>query len=147
MDIRHREKVEPHSRQVGVTRYKPTLFDRHGPDAANILRASGWGLLIFFATCGVVTSQIGPHWWALPAGAGAGALLASAGWFTAEALGRAWRHVAVDGSSTPYERQFSLEQSLVMRGRVDDALESFERIIAAEPGSTTPRIKAAELYS
>jgi len=127
--------------------YKPTLFDRRGPEAANFLHTLGLGLMVFGVTVGALLSQIGFHWWELPVGAAAGALSGGFGWFLSEAVGGAWKHVTVDGSSTPYVRQFSFEQSLVMQGRVDDALASFEAIITAEPGSVAPRIKAAELYT
>jgi hypothetical protein len=127
--------------------YKPTLFDRHGPDAAHLLQAWGYGLLIFVVVTGVLMSQIGFRWWELPVGAGFGVLGGGSGWFIGFALGGAWKRVAVDGSSTPYERTFSYEQSLVMKGRVDDALASFEAVIATEPELIAPRIKAAELYA
>ena len=112
-----------------------------------MLRAVGFGVPIFVVTAGTLFSQIGFHWWGIPVSLGFGAFAGSAGWLLGEAAGRGWKHVAVDGSSTPYEPQFSLEQSLVMQGRVDDALASFEQIIAAEPGSIAPRIRAAELYA
>ena len=122
--------------------YKPTLFDRRGPDAAQLLQALGLGLLVFGVTSGALLLQIGFQWWELPVGAGAGALSGSVGWFIGEAVGGGWKRAAVDGSSTPYERQFSYEQSLVMKGRVDDALASFEAVIATEPELIVPRIKA-----
>lgn len=130
-----------------MTPYKPTLFDRHGPDAGHFLHAWGYGLLIFGLTTGTLMAQIGFRWWELPVGAGLGALGGGAGWFIGTFIGDGWKAVAVDGSSTPYERQFSYEQSLVMKGRVDDALASFEAVIATEPELIVPRIKAAELYA
>ncbi|HEY2162750.1 MAG TPA: hypothetical protein VGH04_02110 [Gemmatimonadaceae bacterium] len=127
--------------------YKPTLFDRHGPDAEHLLKAWGYGLLIFGLTTGTLMARIGFRWWELPVGAGFGALGGGAGWFIGNVLGDGWKAVAVDGLSTPYERQFSYEQSLVMKGRLDDALASFEAVIATEPELIAPRIKAAELYA
>ena len=53
----------------------------------------------------------------------------------------------VGGSSTPYVEQYSQQQALVMQGRVDEALQSFEAIIDAAPGNVDARIKAAELYA
>jgi hypothetical protein len=126
--------------------YKPTLFDRHGPDAAHILHAWGYGLLIFGLTTGTLMTQIGFRWWELPLGAGLGALAGGAGWFVGSVIGSGWKAVAVDGSSTPYERQFSYEQALVMQGRVDEAIASFEAVMAVEPDAVVPRVKAAELY-
>jgi hypothetical protein len=130
-----------------MTAYKPTLFDRHGPDAAQFLQALGFGMLVFGVTTGALLLHIGFHWWELPVGAGAGALAGGVGWFTSQMIGGTWRRIALDGSSTPYERQFSYEQSLVMKGRVDDAIASFEAVIATEPELIAPRIKAAELYA
>ncbi len=127
--------------------YKPTLFDRHGPEAGNLLHAWGYGLLVFGLVSGTLIARIGFVWWVLPVGAGFGVLAGGSGWFIGHVTGGAWKHVAVDGSSTPYERQFSFEQSLVMQGRLDDALASFEAVIAAEPDAIAPRLKAAELYA
>jgi tetratricopeptide (TPR) repeat protein len=127
--------------------YEPTLFDRRGPDAAHVLQAWGFVLFVFGVTVGGLDLQIGFHWWEIPAGAVAGALAGGVGWMVGEAMGGAMKRVAFDGSSTPYERQFSYEQALVMQGRVDDAIASFENVIAAEPDAVAPRVKAAELYA
>ena len=129
-----------------MTEYKPTLFDRQGPDATHFLEAWGYGVLIFGLVTGVLMARIGFHWWEPLVGAGFGAMGGGAGWFIGNGFGVTWKAVAVDGSSTPYERQFSYEQALVMQGRVDDALTSFEAVIAAEPALVGARIKAAELY-
>jgi hypothetical protein len=127
--------------------YKPTLFDRHGPAAGEMLRAFGYGVMVFGLVAGVLISRTGFHWWTLPiaiiAGVGTGGL----GWFLGEMAGGAWKRIAVDGTSTPYKEQYSYQQALVMQGRVDDALESFEAVIAEKPGEVSPRIKAAELYA
>ncbi len=127
--------------------YKPTLFDRHGPDAGQFLRAWGYGLLVFGLVSGTLFARIGFRWWVLPIGALFGAVAGGSGWLIGTVFGDAWKHVAVDGASTPYEPQFSYEQALVMQGRLDEALASFEAIIAAEPESVAPRVKAAELYA
>ncbi|MFI5227999.1 MAG: tetratricopeptide repeat protein [Gemmatimonadales bacterium] len=75
---------------------------------------------------------------------------AAVGWlgfqFSA-AIGNTWRHLAVDGASTPYKEQYSYQQALVMQGRLDDALESFEAVISEQPAAVDPRIRAAELYA
>ena len=126
--------------------YKTTLFDRHGPAAVDRVRLFGYGLMVFGLIVGVAGSQIG---WsvrlflvAICGGAlvpvFAGALSHSAGWV--------WKRLMVDGASTPYVEQYSYQQSLVMAGRLDDALASFEAVIAEKPGEIDPRLKAAELY-
>jgi tetratricopeptide (TPR) repeat protein len=51
------------------------------------------------------------------------------------------------GKSTPYEEQFSREESLAARGDVAGALEAFERVIAEQPSAIAPRMRAAELYA
>lgn len=51
------------------------------------------------------------------------------------------------GKSTPYEEQFSYQESLEARGDVPAALESWEAVIAERPGAIAPRMRAAELYA
>jgi tetratricopeptide (TPR) repeat protein len=126
--------------------YKPTLFDRLGPDAVHYIRAGGLGFMVFGLTTGALLMRAGFQWWVVPAGIIAGTVAGSFGWFLAAAAGGTWKHFMVDGSSTPYEEQYSREQALVMQGKADEALESFEVVIAAKPDAVSPRIKAAELY-
>lgn len=71
-------------------------------------------------------------------------------WFSmwlSNSAGSAYEHLMVTGSSTPYTEQYSYQQALVMQGRQDDALESFEAVIAEKPDSVDARIKAAERYA
>ena len=81
--------------------------------------------------------------WAVLLGAATG----YCGFVYRRAAGKGWKHLMVDGSTTPYEEQYSHEQSLVMRGHIDDALASFEAILQGNPDAVKPRIRAAELYS
>jgi len=127
--------------------YKPTLFDRHGPAAAEMLRAFAYGLMVFGVVAGVLIARVGFAWWTLPIAGVAGTITGSAGWMIGEMVGGAWKRFMVDGASTPYHEQYSYQQALVMQGRVDDALESFEAVIAEKPAAVSPRIKAAELYA
>ena len=60
---------------------------------------------------------------------------------------RVRQRFTMGGSSTPYKEQYSREQALVMRGEVDEALRSFEAVLAEKPDAIDPRIKAAELYA
>jgi len=50
------------------------------------------------------------------------------------------------GDHTPYERQYSEQDAMVMRGDVARALASYEEIILASPNDPVPRVRAAELY-
>src|SRR4051812_20831826 len=126
--------------------YKPTFFDRHGPDgglylrslaySATVLGIAAIGFWLFGRlTVGVITGCLTA---ALLAGLLPMLAANSAGW--------TFKRLMVDGSSTPYVEQYSQQQALVMQGRVDDALASFETIIAAEPGAIDARLRAAELY-
>lgn len=51
------------------------------------------------------------------------------------------------GDSTPYEEQFSQEESLVARGDMAGALKRFEEIIAQRPDAVAVRLRTAEHYS
>lgn len=127
--------------------YKPTLFDRHGPDAFGMLAAAGYGVLV----AGMLAMVLGLYGLLNPGTLvvciACGFAVYGVGLSAGRIVERTLRRVALDGTSTPYKEQYSREQALVMQGRVDDALASFEAIIRAEPASTTARIRAAELYA
>jgi tetratricopeptide (TPR) repeat protein len=127
--------------------YKRTLFDRHGPAALDYIRAWSYGAMVFGLTAAVLTVRIGFKWWTIPVGLAAGVAAGTLGLFMANAMGGAWKHLMVDGSSTPYVEQYSRQQALVMQGKLDEALASFESIIKKEPSSVDARIRAAELYA
>jgi hypothetical protein len=134
--------------------YQKTLFDRHGPDAALImkvtLRAMSAGGLSFpmILALGAKYNLLG---WRLIAVAilgpiGVGLLTYR---ITMWALDRTQEGVSavLEGSqgSTPYTQQNSYIQTMVMQGRLDDAVAEYERLLT-EPGSTVDvRIRAAEL--
>jgi tetratricopeptide (TPR) repeat protein len=125
--------------------YKPTLFDRHGAAAADYVRAYAYGLMVFGLIFGTAGPYIGMFMAAI-AGAAAGLLVT---WFAlglTNAVGWAWKRIMMDGTSTPYIEQYSYQQALVMKGQLDDALESFEAVIAEQPTASDARIRAAELY-
>jgi len=136
--------------------YKTTLFDRHGAAASDIVRAWGYGLMVFGITMGgislsMVAGGATPtllQWVeALGISAVLGAVTGVSGLLIGGAAGKGWKHIMVDGSTTPYEEQYSHEQSLVMRGQIDAALASFEAIVQGNPDAVKPRVRAAELYS
>jgi tetratricopeptide (TPR) repeat protein len=128
--------------------YKPTLFDRHGPAAGDMLRAWAYGVTVFglcvgaFALAGGGMSLISTL---LAAAAGVAVALMSQ--FLGNLAGGTWKRFAVDGTSTPYKEQYSYQQSLVMAGKLDEALESFEAVIAEAPENVDARMRAAELYA
>ena len=136
--------------------YKPTLFDRHGAAAADIVRAWAYGLMVFGITMGAISFAMAaggstPTLWDWLGALGVSAVLGAATGFAGLLIGRTvekgWKHLMVDGSATPYEEQYSHEQSLVMRGQIDDALTSFESILQGNPDGVRPRVRAAELYA
>lgn len=129
-----------------MTEYKPTLFDRHGPAALDRIRALSYGAMVFGLTFGTLALEIGISFWTFACSVLAAATTAGLATLLAKATGDGWQKVAMSGASTPYEEQFSYQQSLVMQGKVEEALASFEEMIAASPGAIEPRIRAAELY-
>ena len=135
--------------------YTTTLFDRHGPDGALVFRAIGRGLpagiigVILFALLGARLRLEGP---ALLAFTLVGALTlvaiaAAVALKLGNAAGRVAQYVLAGGSSTPYEDQFSHEQSLVMRREYDAALALYEQRIAADASDPRSRVAAADLYA
>ena len=129
-----------------MTEYKPTLFDRHGPAALDRIRALAYGAMVFGLTFGALAVEMGVSVWTFAWSLLAAAATAGLATLFSKAAGDGWQQVAMSGASTPYEEQFSYQQSLVMQGKVNEALASFEDMIAAAPDAIEPRIRAAELY-
>lgn len=136
--------------------YKTTLFDRHGAAAADLVRAWAYGLMVFGIAMGAISFTMAsggasPTLWqwleALGVSAVLGAITGLSGLLISRGVGQGWKHFMVNGSTTPYEEQYSHEQSLVMRGRIDEALASFESILQGNPDAVKPRVRAAELYA
>ena len=135
--------------------YQQTLFDRYGPDAGNYVKAVSYACVagaFSFPLFIAIGAKLGlrPVPWAfliilgpifvVVLGSGATILLM-------DRAGAGVHKVLTGGASTPYTEQHSYQQALVMQGRLDEALESLEAIIA-EPASTVDvRIRAAELYT
>jgi hypothetical protein len=131
-----------------VSEYKRTLFDKHGPAAVDRIRALSYGAMIFGLTFGAVAltahgiSVLTLVLALLAAGASAGATL-----LLSKGVGGGVAAIALSGASTPSEDQYSYQQALVMQGKVNEALASYEDAIAERPGEATPRILAADLYA
>ena len=135
--------------------YKPTLYDRHGPEAAQFLQTVssliipivagafiGGGLAVqkgFSAPLIVLTALggsvvFGTWWWFFVTRVSHGA-------------GRAFGEFLQPSATGSYERQFSQEDAMVMRGDVVGALASLKEIILESPTDAQPRIRAADLYA
>jgi tetratricopeptide (TPR) repeat protein len=127
--------------------YNRTLFDRHGPAALDYIRAWAYGAMVFGIVVAAFTLRVGFMWWTIPVGLAAGATTGALGLFVALSVGNTWKHLMMDGSATPYIEQYSAEQALVMQGKLDEALASFESVIKERPESIEARIRAAELYA
>lgn len=83
----------------------------------------------------------------VPVAMGAGAVVGGLAFGFAMAVGRGIYQVALSGASTPSTEDYSREQALVMRGEIDEAFASFEKIIAGDPNAVRARTEAAELYA
>ena len=135
--------------------YRRTLFDKHGPEAADFARTVvsliipiaagafiGAGLairnhlgasLILLSTVGV-SFAFAICWWLLVTRVSHGA-------------GHAFREFIQPSASGSYEHQYSAEDAMVMRGDADGALASYEEFILGAPSDPQPRLRAAELYA
>jgi tetratricopeptide (TPR) repeat protein len=121
-------------------------MDRHGPEGGDLIRAYGYGFMVFGLTFGAIIARTGFSFLGTLAAAVAGIFTGSLGWMFGTGAGLTMRRFTMGGNTTPYVEQYSYQQALVMKGRIDDALESFEAVIAEKPDAPDPRIKAAELY-
>lgn len=135
--------------------YERSLFDRHGPEAADFVRVVV-SLIIPVVAGGLVGSAIGARRHFTP---GQVTLAALAGsivfgvlwWFfvtrISQGAGKAFGEFIQPSADGSYERQYSREDAMVMRGDVGGALASYEEIILESPGDAQPRLRAAELYA
>lgn len=105
-----------------------------------------YGAMVFGLTFGVFALETGFSLWTFVCPPIAAALAAGLAFLLSHVAGEGWQKLALSGASTPYEEQFSYQQSLVMQGKVVEALASFEEIMAAAPQAIEPRLRAAELY-
>ena len=136
--------------------YQPTLLDRLGPEGALVIRTRVTCVLTFLVA-GPITAAAAqyrpltaPH--PLLTGLVGGLAAAAVMYFMMSRMPQAAGDVAQavtlpTGKSTPYESQFSWVESLEARGDVAGALAAWERILAEQPGSAAPRLRAAELYA
>jgi hypothetical protein len=135
-------------------KYKLTLFDRMGPDAGVVLRSLSYSgvmfvcfLLLFSA---LSDKEDFSGLWVLPLAAIATAGAMYAGYRFGVLAGVGFSTFTLPtGNSTPYEQQFSYQESLAIRGDPGAALESFEELILATPiparDGVELRVKAAEM--
>ena len=130
---------------------RATRAGQSSPDAALGYRLFPW-LAVIFGCCTTLFMVLGaPFVAAAPLAA---VLAAGFGWvgvtFATAIAEAAGRLLLPKGESTPYEHQFSLEDSLAARGDIAGALESLEAAIARTPlealTGVNVRIRAAELH-
>jgi len=135
--------------------YKRSLFDRRGPEAAHFFQTAtslvipvvagafiGGALAVQkgFAPPLIVLSTLG------------GSLVFSVWWWyfvtrVSHGAGKLFGEFIQPSATGSYERQYSHEDALVMRGDVEGALASYEKIILEGTNDTHPRIRAADLYA
>jgi hypothetical protein len=127
--------------------YKRTWFDREGPDAALRLRAATYGALVTVLTFAAVPRREGLVIALLIAAVLGGVVFYLVVSITDGAGAMATSFTLPSGNSTPYEQTFSFQEALVAKGDVAGALESYEAIIAEQPLTAAPRLRAAEHYA
>lgn len=140
---------DSHGRQLG-------WLPRDGPDGPLRLAAAGAGLkvgAIVFAALFIFSLMGGvPSFGTLLTFLGIAAVTTAVASymtfrFSTAAGAVAQSFIQPSGNSTPYEQTFSYQEAMIMRGDIDGALESYEAIIAEQPGNSAPRMRAAEHYA
>ncbi len=135
--------------------YKRTLYDKLGPEAAHFSQSAS-SLLIPFVAGALIGGALAARRSFSPAlvvlSAVAGSITFSAVWWlfvtrVSHGAGRFFREFIEPSGSGSYERQYSHEDAMVMRGDVAGALTSYEEIILEAPNDPQPRLRAAELYA
>ena len=140
---------------VGRDEYKRTVFDRHGPEAAHFLRTVSSLIIPIVAGAfigGALAARRDFPAALIVLSALGGSLTFAVWWWyfvtrISHGAGRTFSEFIQPSGAGSYERQYSHEDALVMRGDVEGALASYERIILEAPNDAQPRIRAAELYA
>lgn len=127
--------------------YKPTFFDRHGPDGVLRIRAAAYALSVLGTILGVCIVRGAPPLVTLVLCLTLPPLTLFGSLWLGNGAGKAMQYLTAGGSSTPYEEQYSQEQALVMRRDYAAALALFEHRIATAPGDARVLIAAADLYT
>ena len=109
------------------------------------LRSVAYGVIASVLTF-AITSVHGVTWGTFLGSIGAGLLVGGLGPLLGYFASRGASHFVFGGSTTPYVPQHSYQDSLIQQGRLAEALESFEALIAEQPAAADVRIRAAELY-
>jgi tetratricopeptide (TPR) repeat protein len=139
----------------GEDDYKPTLYDKHGPEAAQIFQTASSLIIPVVAGAligGALAARRGLSGLLIILWALAGSVLLGAWWWLfvtrlSRGAGKAFGEFIQPSASGSYERQYSHEDAMVMRGDVGGALASYEEIILEAPNDAQPRLRAAELYA
>jgi tetratricopeptide repeat protein len=139
---------------AGQDEYKRTLFDRHGPEAAHLLQTVSSLIIPIVAGALIGGALAAKKGWGvvlIVVSALAGSVLFAVCWWyfvtrLSHGAGRTFGEFLQPSGAGSYERQYSHEDAMVMRGDVEGALTSYEKMMLETPNDAQPRIRAAELY-
>ena len=135
----------------GRDAYKRSLFDRQGPEAAHFMQTVSSLIIpvVAGAFIGGALAVKNPPALIVVSTLGGSVVFALWWWYFVTRLshgaGKVFGEFIQPSAAGSYERQYSHEDALVMRGDVQGALASYEKIIAEAPNDVQPRIRAAEL--
>jgi tetratricopeptide (TPR) repeat protein len=122
-------------------------IERFGPGALDPVQACLHGLLIAAIILLFAIGRFGVSFRAFAFALFGGTMAGGISYFLWKAEQKGWPSRLFATLRKPSEDDYSYPQSLVMQGRVDEALASYEESIAATPNAIEPRIRAAELYA
>ena len=135
----------------GRDAYKRSLFDRKGPEAAHFMQTVSSLIIpvVAGAFIGGALAVKNPPALIVVSTLGGSVVFALWWWYFVTRLshgaGKVFGEFIQPSAAGSYERQYSHEDALVMRGDVQGALACYEKIIAETPNDVQPRIRAAEL--
>lgn len=139
-----------------VPDYKPSLMERGGVDAVRRVRVALIITLVFIVLVPILLAALSLRGVtglralviALIGAAAGAAFTATMVIGTSELGGKTAGKIHFpSGHSTPYQEQFSYQESLEARDDIAGAAESWEAVIAERPGAVAPRVRAAEFYA
>jgi len=133
--------------------YRRTVFDQRGPEAAHFLQAASSLIIPIVAGAAIGGALAVKNGFSVPlivVSVFGGSLVFAVWWWYfvtrfSHGAGRMFGAFLQPSGAGSYERQYSREDALVMRGDVEGALASYEKFILEAPNDPQPRIRAADL--
>jgi hypothetical protein len=129
-------------------RYHKTFLDKHGDDGIVMMRALPWAMASGGVIGGIVGARVAGIVGGLAGFAGGTFVIFSITRFVVRSgADLALRTLQPDGSTTPYQHDFSQIEAFVVRGELEAAAVLWEEAVAERPRDVEVRVRAGDFFA